>query len=700
MAAEFTVKDIRNILIRRKKTIILTSVISVVILFGIVFFSKPKPIYEAVSAIKIGRPVTPMAEVLLGGKASPPVSLNAASSIIKGFECLSAVARKFNIIPSTVTKDEIITSSKYMREIKNLESMINTSPDKSSSGVLIIRVHWSNPQVAKDMANSIAEIYEEIDFYERNKSIIESKKIIEEKLNQEEMELEQNRENLRNYKLNLELGDVINDTKVIVDRIVEKQRKIKSLQKEIPILTEGRKILEKQLVNSRYLGWNHIGATYTFNIFANLNEKLKDLRLKELTLLIDYNPEHPEVKAVREQMGIVIKQMLADIEIQTAQYKEELVLLEKTIADLQPQLKEIPDRAKRQSILERNVKITADLCDKLAAKLQELSIKESEMVSNVKLVRYAIEQNEPINRVTTTGNFILSLFLSIVFGFIGGMIHEALDTIPHRPEDVADIFGVPILTSISRWVSHDHEAVKRKYPGISTKDRERYLSLASHFLVDSSIAEQFRVVVPNLLMQRKENGIQVISILNAIKEEGSTVFASNLAISLSQTGRTAVLVEMDFRNPSLHNLFGIENTPGLQDILLGNCELDMAVKKVTDLILGEINPKHLMAPPGLDSFYLLTSGGKVDNPSNYLNSLNMEETIEQLKNAFDFVIVNAPPALIYSEAYIVVAKTDATILLTESEKLSRKVLHSFRDQLETLKVRVLGLVVNKTKKVV
>jgi len=76
----------------------------------------------------------------------------------------------------------------------------------------------------------------------------------------------------------------------------------------------------------------------------------------------------------------------------------------------------------------------------------------------------------------------------------------------------------------------------------------------------------------------------------------------------------------------------------------------------------------------------------------------MEETIQKLKDTFDFVIINTPPALIYSEAFIAVAKADATILLTEYEKLQRKILYNFRSQLETLKVKVIGLVVNKIKK--
>jgi Mrp family chromosome partitioning ATPase len=375
-------------------------------------------------------------------------------------------------------------------------------------------------------------------------------------------------------------------------------------------------------------------------------------------------------------------------------------LLRKDLILTKERLKGLPDQVMEFSILERDVKNAEELHAKLAVKFQEVSIRESELVGDVKLVRYAVEGGQ-VNRVTTTMNFILSSFLAIIFGFVGGFLHEAIDTIPHKPEEISDIFGIPLLTNITIWkeVPDNLKKIKSRYPGISEENRRRYLSLATHFLPDSLTAEQYRAVTPNIMdySDSREEKLKVLSVLSSLNEEGTSVFAANLAISINQTGHTVVLVDTDFRNPTIHELFGINNEPGLRDILLGNYKWDVGIRKITDLMLGEMDPEHIMATPGLDNLFIITSGGVVENPSQYLNSTRMEETLKNLSETFDFIIMDTPPAMIYSESFITAGRSDAAILLTEFERLPRKTLQSFRTQLINLKIPLLGLVVNKVR---
>jgi Mrp family chromosome partitioning ATPase len=130
---------------------------------------------------------------------------------------------------------------------------------------------------------------------------------------------------------------------------------------------------------------------------------------------------------------------------------------------------------------------------------------------------------------------------------------------------------------------------------------------------------------------------------------------------------------------------------------MGNYEWETAIRRITDLMLGEIQSRHLFFPAGLDNLYILTSGEKVENPANLVNSARMEATIARLRDFFDFVIMDTAPALQSSETSILATKIDAAILLTEHEKLPRGTLVKFRGHLEQLKVKVAGLVVNKGK---
>jgi capsular exopolysaccharide synthesis family protein len=700
MAAEITLKDLKGIVVRRRNTIIITSMISLIIFYTIIYFSKPEPVYESVAAIKIEEKPSIM-ELLALGQRGYRRDINTAASMIRSFEVLFAIAKKFGLIPSNVKKKDALNIPKYMAVIKDLESRITTEQEKGGGNILLIKVRWSDPVTSKNIANAIAEKYIEIDFYEKNKSIITSKQTIEKKLKQALVDLMKKREKLRNYRMRLELADITSNQKVLITNFVDKRKRIEELNKNNITIDDKISILRDNLKKGKLTGWIHTGVGAVANVLFQLNSQLNALRLKESNLLIHFNPEHPEIKAIREQMKAVLDQMIRELESQKLQNLKEIELLRKDLILTKERLKGIPDQIMEFSTLERDVKNAEELYSKLAGKYQEASIRESELVGDVTMVRYAVKGRQ-INTVTITMNIILSSFLAILFGFVGGFVHEAIDTVPHKPEEISDIFGIPLLTNITIWkdVPDNLKKIKSRYPGISEENRRRYLSLATHFLPDSLTAEQYRAVIPNILdhSDSLEEKLKVLTILSPLNEEGTSVFAANLAISISQTGRTVVLVDTDFRNPAIHELFGINNEPGLRDILLGNYEWDTGIRKITDLMLGEMEPEHLMATPGLDNLFIITSGCVVENPSQYLNSSRMDETLSNLSDIFDYIILDTPPAMMYSESFITTGRADAAILLTEFERLPRKTLQSFRAQLINLKIPLLGLVVNKVRR--
>ena len=134
--------------------------------------------------------------------------------------------------------------------------------------------------------------------------------------------------------------------------------------------------------------------------------------------------------------------------------------------------------------------------------------------------------------------------------------------------------------------------------------------------------------MPNILLISKDTGVKAVAVLHPVNGEGSSIYAANLAISLSQTGRTVALVDADFKEPNIHKLFGINRQPGLTDVLMGHYVWDEAIRRITDIMLGEIKSQHLLTPPGLDNLYIFTNGQKTENSSTFINSKRMDEVLE------------------------------------------------------------------------
>jgi capsular exopolysaccharide synthesis family protein len=694
--AEYSIKDVTDITKRRRKTIVISGVASALLLFGIILFAKPEPIYEAEAALKVEK-VTTVGELLTGvTKMGDPVIT--AAAMIKSFPVLENVAKKTGIIPAGVATAGVLASPQYMGIIKEMEGRIVAARDKAGGNIVIVKVQHPDPAIAKKLAYMVAESYREVAFYERNRNAIEETKLVKEKLAEAEANLTKSRNKLNEYRKNLELTTVTDENRVILERYIDRKRKVDELRFKVASIDEDIRTLKSGLTLKDATRWIYTPGGIQAGILYQLNNALRELKIKEGTLLTYYTSSHPEVIAVREQKSNVTTQIITYLEAESKQAQYDMKVVADDMQTTHGRLKDIPDDAKEYSILEDEVTANAALYNKILLKQQEVSVRKSEMAEEVTIVRYPVDPKTPITQVAFVGNMVVSLLLSVILGFVGGFVHEAIDTVPRKIDVLAEIFGLPVLTTISDWNRPEMvDLAKDRYPDVSEREAVRYLSLSSHFMADTAVAEEFRAVAPALLSMAKDNDIKVLGVMSAVAGEGATTFAANLAISLSQAGRTVALVDADLKDPSIHKLFGIENKPGLADILIGNYEWETAIRRITDLMLGEIRSRDLFFPAGLDNLYILTSGEKVDNPSNLINSARMEATIGLLKNFFDFVIVDSAPALQSSETSILARKIDAAILLTEHEKLPRGTLIKFRSLLEQLKVKAAGLIVNKGK---
>ena len=694
--AEYTIKDVKEIALRRRKTIVITSIVSTLLSFVIIYLAKPEPIYEAEAAMKVEK-VTTVAELLMGvTKMGDPVTT--AITMIRSFPVLETVAKKAGIIPSNIKTEEVLASPQYMAVIKDLEGKIISEKDPKGGNIILVKTQHTEPAMAKKLAALIAESYREAAFYESNKNLIEETKVVNDKLAEAAANLNKARDSLNTYSKKLEFTTVADEKRLILNRYVDRRQSLDDLRFRITRINDDIDTLKSgKAIDSAEVRIYTPGGTLA-NIINTLNTKMSDLQVQEDSLLTYYTILHPEVLAIRELKTSIVKQMITELEAER-RYNENLVnTLDDDMSKTYARLKEIPDEDKVFSILESDVASKEALYNKILLKQQEVSVRQAERTEEVTVVRYPVEPKTPITRVTLIGNAIISLLLSVIIGFIGGFVHEAIDTIPRKTDILSEILGLPVLTTISDWNKPEtFELVRNKYPDISDEAVMRYVSLPSHFLPDSAVAEEYRAVVPSLLLTAKENDIKALAILSAAGGEGASVFAANLAITLCQSGNTVALIDANLKSPGIHKLFGIENKPGLIDVLMGNYEWENAIRKITDLMLGEIHPKHLLSPAGLDNLYILTSGEKVENPSNFINSERLETTIELFKKKFAFVIMDTPPALQSSEASILVKKMDAAILLTEYEKLPRGTLIKLRKHLENLKVKLAGLVVNKSK---
>jgi capsular exopolysaccharide synthesis family protein len=171
----------------------------------------------------------------------------------------------------------------------------------------------------------------------------------------------------------------------------------------------------------------------------------------------------------------------------------------------------------------------------------------------------------------------------------------------------------------------------------------------------------------------------------------------NVAITMAQLGQKVLLIDGDLRRPVISKLFGVEQIPGLTDVILGNFEWNNVVRSITDLMMGKMSIEDIMKTPGLDNLHIITSGTYSPNPAELINSKAIGEFMDSIREEYDVVVIDAPPVLAATDAALWSSHVDATVMVYQVGKIARGALKRSKVSLENLNAHVIGVVLNGLK---
>ena len=150
-----------------------------------------------------------------------------------------------------------------------------------------------------------------------------------------------------------------------------------------------------------------------------------------------------------------------------------------------------------------------------------------------------------------------------------------------------------------------------------------------------AIVESYKAARTNIMFSLSADDNKIFAVTSYSKGEGKSTVSSNLAISFSKMEKRVLLIDSDLRRPNIHNIFKLENTAGLSNI----------IGKMTDF--EDVVHKDVI--PNLD---ILTSGTIPPNPSELLCSARFLELVEKIKDQYDYVLFDTPPIGVVSDALL------------------------------------------------
>ncbi len=270
-------------------------------------------------------------------------------------------------------------------------------------------------------------------------------------------------------------------------------------------------------------------------------------------------------------------------------------------------------------------------------------------------------------------NTLTIVLLAVIIGGMWGVglafLPEFLDTTVKSVEQLEELYGMPVLGTISM----------AKRPLLKWGKRSGGETLVTLKSFHSPITEAFRGLRTNIQIGNVEARRRNLLVTSARPGEGKSFVAANLAVSLAQSGYQVILVDADLRKPSQHTIFDLSEEPGFTSLIRN----------------PQLRPANCLQRTSVENLRVLASGPLPPNPSELLSTSRTTQVIEELEKEADLVIYDSPPAVTVVDAVILSTQADGVLQVVAAGRTSVDVVLRGKTVLERAGARILGPVLNQ-----
>lgn len=414
-----------------------------------------------------------------------------------------------------------------------------------------------------------------------------------------------------------------------------------------------------------------------------LHLALLDLRAQQAALGERLGPNHPQMLESKTQAAEIERQLHAEVDVETSAVRARFNAaalredaLRRKLVHLEQSSIALGALGARYDLLKNDVETAHSLHDSMLKQQIETAVNSELVASNVRVI-----ERPEIAGGPSTPKVPLNMTLGLIAGMVAAIgavfLCDYFDNSVKSSEEVEGFLQLPTLATIPNFTLARRTSGRAALKGNDTDASDQPPEMVVLREPRSPAAEAFRSLRTAVLFSSAGAPPKVIVLTSAGASEGKTVSSLNLASSLAEAGSRVLLIDVDLRRPSCHRVLGITNDRGLSTFLSG--QADMA---------------SLIRPLHGDRLFFVPAGPTPPNPAELVGSARMRDALEELRDDYDFVILDSPPVLPVTDAVVLGREADGAVLVVKGHDTPRELLRRARDQLLQANVHLLGAVVN------
>jgi len=472
---------------------------------------------------------------------------------------------------------------------------------------------------------------------------------------------------------------------IVLDRLAD-------LSKDLTTAQVARIGLEAQVSLIQKHQYSSLPSVISDPAISEMNKTLDGLYSQRAALASQFKASYPPLAKLDAQIGemqarvaAMINSKVGELQSQFEEADEKYNRIKKEMDQQRQETLNLNDSAAQYAMLQRDVDTNRELYNAILTRIKDVEMSGDIVSKNVSVINSAEVPGGP-----TSPRKLFALMVSMIGGLGLGLglafILEMADNTLKNPEEAENYLKLPNLGVVPEFSSVNG---KSAYPPreltngngarpstVLPPGRELVTTHGSY----SRVGEAYRNLRTALLLSRAGGPPKVTLITSAMSREGKTVTAVNISVMLAQLGGNVLLIDADLRRARCHRVLAVDNHLGLTEVLTGSREMVETIRATE-----------------IENLYFLGAGSVPPNPTELLNSSRMAQVMAQLRELYEYIVIDSAPVLPVSDSMVLSKLTDGVVLVANGSATPRQQVKNACARLEYARAKILGVVLNKVK---
>ncbi len=523
-------------------------------------------------------------------------------------------------------------------------------------------------QRAEDVLNTLISVYNENWVRDKNQIAISTSRFINERLGVIEQELGSVDSDISSYKSEHLLPDVQAASQMYMQQSTSNNAQIMALNNQLYMARYIRDHLSNDANRLQLIPANSgIESIKIESQIAEYNNQL----LERNSLLANTSQKNPLVVQMEEQLSNLRSAIILSVDNQMAALNAQIKSLQASEAQTTARIASNPTQAKYLLSVERQQKVKESLYLFLLQKREENELSQAFTAYNTRIItppNGSLSPTAPVRNKILLCGLVMGLLIPVVVIYL----RESMNTKIRGRKDL-EALSVPFVGEIPQFETQKTGLLQRKAPqrkAVVVKEGSRDI-----------INEAFRVLRTNLeFMTESADHSNVICVTSFNPGSGKSFLSVNIAVSLAIKGKRVLVIDGDLRHGSASQYVGSPKV-GLSDFL--GCRTD----SLNDIIIQ--SDKH-------ENFSMIPIGTMPPNPTELLFNPRLKQVIDNVRELFDYVLIDCPPVEMVADTQIIEKLADRTVFVVRAGLLERSMLPELDALYAQKKYKNMALILNGT----